>query len=91
MTPPEPRNPDSEKILEMQKQYRDQGAGRVLDVGVAGWFLIRWANGAVNQECKIDLHILPDDSTTHVSRTRPSPTNYVEDVERHCNPISDGT
>jgi hypothetical protein len=55
LRPPHPFHPDRDRVLKDQELWRRRGVGTILDVGRAGWFLIRWQNGDEQQDNKIDV------------------------------------
>ena len=76
MKAPHPRDPDAERHLANQAEYRERDVGEVLDVGVSGWFLIRWSNGTENQEWKKDLEIYQDEATALAFGPRLFPRDF---------------
>jgi hypothetical protein len=76
MKEPDPRDPDCERILKNQAEYRQRGVGEVLDVADPSWFLIRWSNGKENQEWKKDLDIYQDEATALAFGPRLFPRDF---------------
>lgn len=65
MKEPDDRHPRADVYRENQIGYRARGVGVVLDVGRSGWFMIRWSNGLVEEQAKIDLDVYRDSATAH--------------------------
>jgi hypothetical protein len=73
---PEPGQPFREEVLQRQQDCRMKGVGKVLDVGQAGLFLVRWENGVEYQECKRVLDFYKDEATAASYGPRLFPLEY---------------
>ena len=63
MQEPHPRHPEAARIRRDQAGYRACGVGEILDVGLRGWFLVRWENDLQEEQNKVDLDVYPDRAT----------------------------
>ena len=74
--PPHEYDPDPETAARSLHERRAAGIGEVLDVGKAGWFLIRWEDGTVNRQWKRTLDFYKDEVTAAAFGPRLLPLEY---------------